>query len=565
MSEQKQQLFTKLDSAIINNNIADMQAIASEINQINCTIFDNYIAVIVGTDISIKINYSDIASFLGLHIFADIDNQQLIVANRDAIKDLLIYEKYLIANVKECEAKGYITIDSYGNIALNKKNNNINGVNYYNHSELRKVFLSNGDVKTVVLGFEPDEAEDLYCCDECLNYYPVDNMIMPEDGNCYCEDCADSVLIKCDYCGKYEYKDEITKVLNKNGYYDNLCRDCVESYAVQCNDCGEYIYERDAHEYDYNYYCDDCIKNYTIHEYHDSHNQIKFIISEERQKLANEAIKNGLYCASQKSLLNKLGFFNNDGFIGFELEVDDGRDRLECARDLNDAINGGEYGKVIFTESDCSLNEGFEIITQPHDYESIQKLDIEKICQIAKDYNFKSHNTDTCGLHVHLSREIFGNEKNANTNIARFCSFFAFFWRDIEKFARRSHNHYCDKIAVDSREYYSGSDRVKSYKVAKTASKECESNRYYAVNCTNYNTVEVRIARGSLNDKTIRATIDFYYNLAIACREMTTADFFAGKEKKYNNINIKGILKRMPASVIKYMKTRGAFVEFLEV
>ncbi len=73
------------------------------------------------------------------------------------------------------------------------------------------------------------------CCDErCSDEYEF-------DGSYYCEDCFNEVVVTCDKCGDYCYRDSAAYV---DG--DWFCEYCANDYLVCCDYCGEYVYEEDA-------------------------------------------------------------------------------------------------------------------------------------------------------------------------------------------------------------------------------------------------------------------------------------------------------------------------------
>jgi hypothetical protein len=99
-------------------------------------------------------------------------------------------------------------------------------------------------------------------------------------------------------------------------------------------------------------------------------------------------------------------------YMGFELELETGRfPREDCARFVLDTINT-QSNDIVYLKEDGSLNHGFEIVSHPmtlgfatnhFDWNGISGL-IKKGC--------KSWDTSTCGLHVHLSRSAFRDEKH---------------------------------------------------------------------------------------------------------------------------------------------------------
>jgi len=195
--------------------------------------------------------------------------------------------------------------------------------------------------------------------------------------------------------------------------------------------------------------------------------------------------------------------------LGVELEIDQGRDRTECAQKIK------KLNYPLYIESDGSLQNGLEIISHPctTNYH-LKKFPWEKIFHIAGEYEFKSHEAETCGLHVHISRALFGKDREEQSeNIGKFLLLFnrGANQREIKNFARRTDRQmrWCKFFYIDGSNHATGTDILNYYWRNGNG-----SDRYYAVNLQNRNTVEVRIFRGTLNRKTFYASLQF-------CRELT--------------------------------------------
>ena len=127
---------------------------------------------------------------------------------------------------------------------------------------------------------------------------------------------------------------------------------------------------------------------------------------------------------------------------------------------------------------------------------------------VCLENNYRSHDTTTCGLHVHLSRTFLGNtETERDLNIAKLIILFDRFWDShIVPFSRRDYNalqSWADKPSVECVSTDSETevvDKIKQYKC---------SGRYKAINLQNYSTIEFRLFRGTLNFNTFLASLQF--------------------------------------------------------
>ena len=114
---------------------------------------------------------------------------------------------------------------------------------------------------------------------------------------------------------------------------------------------------------------------------------------------------------------------------------------------------------------------------------------------------YTSHQAGTCGLHVHVNRNAFGEtEAQQDTVIARILFFFEKNWEELLKFSRRTQSQ-LDQWAAR----YGYKDQPKE--LLDHAKKSAHAGRYTSVNLTNKNTIEFRIFRGTLKYNTLIATL----------------------------------------------------------
>lgn len=198
--------------------------------------------------------------------------------------------------------------------------------------------------------------------------------------------------------------------------------------------------------------------------------------------------------------------------IGVEVETDTASwsaDREEVARLVYDIL-----GDHVYFEEDGSLSdEGFEIISQPHDLESFKALRWRDAFNALIENDYRAHDTDTCGLHVHFSKEWFGEtEAERVQSIAKMVMFYDKNFDTLYKLSRRSNTEYCrrdyayDVISADNI-IRDGAEADKLIEDKK------HGTRYTAVNLTCYDrhdTVEFRLGRGTLNYDTFMAWIDIH-------------------------------------------------------
>jgi hypothetical protein len=200
-------------------------------------------------------------------------------------------------------------------------------------------------------------------------------------------------------------------------------------------------------------------------------------------------------------------------FMGIELEVDGTSNQ---AVNLNGAINDvrEKYSENdVILKSDGSLNRGFEVVTQPMTMRyHIEKFDWNHITNACRDHGFRSHNTRTCGLHIHVDRTSMTLQQ-----MVRLGYFVNAEHKRFSKIARRegvSYSRYKDL----------------SQGVTMTADSIARNDdRYEALNWQNSETVEFRMYRGTLKVSTILATIELTHAVCKFITKVSTGSLLNRK------------------------------------
>jgi len=258
----------------------------------------------------------------------------------------------------------------------------------------------------------------------------------------------------CEQCDSYELRDE-SYTYNDNRY----CETCYDNCVGHCEDCDDHYWTDDGH------HCDDGLSN-LIHDY---------------------------------SYRPRTHFFGDGKYhFGFELEVESNHDSRR---------EGAEYvvnnlGNHAYLKQDGSLNNGFEIVTHPHTLEEYQKKFNWGCISGLGERGYRSWNTRTCGLHVHVSRTAFGNVTKrseilkAQSHELRFIKLIYDNQRQIERIAGRSSSYakFNDKGNLANRVKYGTQD-----------------DRYEAVNSQNQETLEIRVFKGSLKPARVLSAIELVH------------------------------------------------------
>ena len=287
-----------------------------------------------------------------------------------------------------------------------------------------------------------------------------------------CMVCVDENCGRCESCGDLIYTEN---AVSDDSHF--LCQDCYDDDYTRCDCCDRIIRNANAYYSDDSDYCFDCYEK------------------------RNDAIREYSY--------KPIPIFYGKGkcFFGVELEIDKGGREKDYAQELLDIAN--HCAEHIYIKSDGSLDDGMEIVTHPMTLEyHLDEFCWEDILHHAVYLGYRSHQTSTCGLHVHVSRNGLGDtDSQQEDTISRILYFVEAHWNELLKFSRRSEYSMNRWAARHGYEH----DPKKILDKAKI-----NYNRYSAVNLCNRNTVEFRLFRGTLKINTLQATLQLVNRICTA-------------------------------------------------
>ena len=313
------------------------------------------------------------------------------------------------------------------------------------------------------------------------------------NGKIYCTDCLDELTTYCDCCGSRIYIDDVY-----GDDYTNLCSYCYHNHYTRCSCCDALLHEDDTYYLDGEAYCHDCYddergKNDIIHEY--SHKPEPIFYGE------------------------------GNRYFGIELEIDGAGKDDDYAEELLDIANA--HDELLYIKTDGSLDEGLELVSHPCtlDYHK-NNFPWEDIMHCAIHQGYRSHQTSTCGLHLHVNRTAFSENRDVQDEIiSRILYFVEHHWNELLKFSRRSEysmNRWAARYGYEH-----------TPKAIMDKAKKGGNGRYAAVNLCNYHTVEFRLFRGTLKYNTFIATIELVnricdaamYNTDESIAKLSWSDF----------------------------------------
>ena len=311
--------------------------------------------------------------------------------------------------------------------------------------------------------------ETFTCC-HCGQVHPLESRVLVGD-DALCERCANEETVICTHCGARIYRDD-----NVGDENTPLCQPCYDRHYTSCERCGRIIHLDDAY-------------------YEDDDEDYPLCYNCHTHASRGKAIQDYYYKPEP--------LFRGDGlrYFGVELEIDGAGEDDTSAGQIMGIANGNGL-ENLYCKHDGSLDDGFEMVTHPMTLEyHMKEMPWAKILQEAIHLGYTSHQANTCGLHVHVNRDAFGNTEEAqDAVIARILYFFEKNWEELLKFSRRTPRQ-LERWATR----YGYKDQPKE--LLDHAKKGYHGGRYTSVNLTNTDTIEFRIFRGTLKYNTLIATL----------------------------------------------------------
>ena len=356
-------------------------------------------------------------------------------------------------------------------------------------------------------------AYDIHClCTRCERVLAVneDETYRWEQGS-WCMDCMDNHTSTCDVC---------------NEVYDNnvgeYCEECES-----CDTCGEHCLER---------HHDDC----------DAY---------QRGQDGTGRLMN--YSFTPYLVFQGQGRSDNNLFMGVELETDRGKRSDARNPNIDGALQAMEemlrrtsqelgipQDSMFYFKEDGSLRHGMEIVSHPATLDFHRtSMPWKEVMRIAKMHDLKSHDTDTAGYHIHVSRTGLGdNRAERDYTMAKLVMLMWRVWPELFAFSRRTEDNMY-QWALPNHLFLPG---VRDCECANKQCNYCMSNlsldlikrqgesvtkftrrKYTAVNTEHPDTLEFRLWRGTLKYETFMATMELTKLLVDTARDIGIKDIAA--------------------------------------
>ena len=305
-----------------------------------------------------------------------------------------------------------------------------------------------------------------FVCTSCGNNF-YREQLSPFDGELLCPACLSSQTVYCSCCDRRIWTDD-----NVGTDAQPLCQDCFDDHFERCTTCNALIRRGDTYYRGDTPYCAECY----------------------------QSVGCGDEIMSYYFKPTPIFYGEGKRFFGVELEIDGAGEDNDNAAEILHIANVER--PLVYCKHDGSLDDGFEIATHPMTLDfHLHNMPWEQIVEEAKKLGYTSHQAGTCGLHVHVNRNAFGEtEVQQDAVIARILYFVEKNWEELLKFSRRTQSQ-LDQWAAR----YGYKDQPKE--LLDHAKKSAHAGRYTSVNLTNKNTIEFRIFRGTLKHNTLIATL----------------------------------------------------------
>ena len=176
----------------------------------------------------------------------------------------------------------------------------------------------------------------------------------------------------------------------------------------------------------------------------------------------------------------------------------------------------------------------------------MKSMDWQTVLKKAIGMGYRSHQTSTCGLHVYVNRNAFGdNQAEQEEIIGKILFLIEKNWNEVFCFSRRS-SYNMNRWAARYGYEKTGKEILKKAKCS-------DHGRYSAINLCNYSTIEFRLFRGTLKYNTFIATLQFVDMICDVAISMSQSEL--------EELSWSELVKRISyPELIQYLKERRLYI-----
>lgn len=390
-------------------------------------------------------------------------------------------------------------------------------------------------------------------CYNCKSEFCEDELLSQE-GYLYCQDCHNELFFTCDECIQvFNYDDSIS-----DGQDNLICRDCFDENHFTCRHCNKIghindairynsdIYHRDCF-YENHFTCDNCGENF----HNDDYDTDGYCVNCNSESNSN-TIKD--YGYKPKPEFKHLTKELDKVYMGVELEIEINEDD-----DRDNVAESIKHNGELYFKDDGSIIYGFEIVTHPLTL-AYHKSSIEwsKILTKLSRDGARSHDVNSCGLHIHVSKKPFSEIEKIRLGI-----FVNLHSDKFEKIARRSSKQwskfkYIKGGNADNNRNERGENLGSDGSYLKLTHND---NRYEALNWQNDKTIEFRMYKGTLKPDTFLGTLEITHAVCYFVKSVNSTLQLIDKKKSWE-LFIKFIEKnkKQYSYAFKYLQSKNLIV-----
>ena len=336
---------------------------------------------------------------------------------------------------------------------------------------------------------------------------------------CICQDqhLISELVIRLDEDTSYWRRQDIEEA-RTTGNAQYFCSDCDDEHTY-CTDCRLYVERGNMCDVGWDEMrCESCYENYSHCEYCDSTYHMDNGPQCSCEDEYNESTRlihdysfrpDPIFHGMRPDVLTKdIKMFTTMreprriSVTGFELEMEAENCDLSDGAELATEI----FGDSCYLKHDGSLSNGFEVVSHPMTKEYIQNvLPLARLRELS-ELGMRSATTRTCGLHVHINKGFF---EGRSSSLYRFMSMFyrnTEEWKTLAGRSRSTYAQWDDHEITQMLRYAKG--------LRPDSMRQCNNDRYVALNLQPRHTLELRFFKGTLNPKTIQARLEGVHAVA---------------------------------------------------
>lgn len=373
--------------------------------------------------------------------------------------------------MRRFENSEYVLKSQLGNFLILQKNSlpNLEGQTYFEEMLIVKCFLSKDKARLYFA--ENCDGNELPVCNGTFEHFDESELTEWND-KLYSDEWLDDNTFICDNCDERELNESEEKV---NGRA--WCQNCVEEYSFRCDYDGNLYHTEDSVTvYDSRGREQTWERNNAENNAYLWDSDGEYHIEEEPEEDEDEDDNPGLRFFHCDEKLKR--------YYGIEIEMEN-----HCERTSTEFCS---------YHSDGSLDNGIEMVTMPFTknyWVKSGRSAVETILKRQAKGGAKSYDTDTCGVHIHVSKDTWKNQFHVKKTLEFIHQNAAM----VLMLSRRKSDNF-ERWCSANAEAQTGKTLSALAKLAKKKG-GCrnEIERYCALNITPATTNEFRIFRGTLS------------------------------------------------------------------